>query len=89
MVAVADGDDEVRAGEHHDLAGVHHLAGGGQLLVLDVGHRLEDGEQHVVVALRLGTLVSVDGVLDGEGVEPGQVRDAPEFRLGRLVQAEP
>lgn len=89
VAAVTDGDDEVGAGEDHDLTGVHHLTGRGQLRVLDIGDRLEDGEQDVVVLLDLGPLVSVDGVLDREGVQAEQFGDAREFLLGRFVQAQP
>ncbi len=84
-----DGDDEVLAGEGHQLAGLHHLAGRGQFLVLDVAHGLEDGEQRVAVALHLGALVRVDGVLDGEGVQAEQLREPGELGLRRLVQADP
>ena len=37
------------------------------LLVVDVGDRLEDHEHDVVVDLQLGTLVGLDRVLDGQG----------------------
>ncbi|GAA3058756.1 hypothetical protein GCM10020000_47000 [Streptomyces olivoverticillatus] len=89
MAAMADGDHEVGAGEDHDLAGVDDLAGGGQLLVFDIGDGLEDGEEDVAVALQLGPLVGLDGVLDGQRVEVEHLGDLGELRLGRLVQAEP
>lgn len=38
----ADGDHEVGPGEDHGLAGVDDRTGRGELLVLDVGDRLED-----------------------------------------------
>lgn len=84
-----DGDDEVGAGEAHHLAGLHHLAGGGQFGVLDVVDRLEDGEEGVVVPLQLRPLVRVDRVLHGEGVQPEGGGDPRELGLGRLVQADP
>ncbi|CAM5296412.1 hypothetical protein SPURM210S_04100 [Streptomyces purpurascens] len=89
VAAVADRDDEVGAGEDHDLAGVDDLAGRGQLGVLDIGDGLEDGEEDVAVLLDLGTLVGVDGVLDGERVQTEQFRDAGDLRLARFVQAQP
>lgn len=89
VASVPYGHHEVGPGEDHDLAGVDHLAGGGQFLVLDVGDGLEDGEEDVAVLLDLGALVGVDGVLDGERVQAEQVGDAGELRLGGLVQAEP
>lgn len=89
MPAVADGDDEVGAGEDHDLAGGDDLAGRGEFLVLDVADRLEHGEQDVAVPLHLGALMGLDGVLDGERVQAEQFGDAGELRLGGFVQAEP
>jgi hypothetical protein len=80
---VADRDHELGAEEQHDLAELDGLVG------LDVAGRLEDHEQGVVVDLQLGSLVGVDGVLDGQLV---QVELAPHRReLGRvgLVQADP
>ena len=57
--------------------------------MLDVVDGLEDGEQGVVVALQLGPLVGVDGVLDGQRVQPELLGDTGEFGLGRLVQPDP
>ena len=51
------------ADEHVDLAGLDGV------LLVDVPERLEDEEQRVVVALELGPLVGVDGVLDGQRVQ--------------------
>ena len=76
VAAVPDGDGEVGSGEHHQLAGVHHLAAGGELVVLDVADGLEDGEQDVVVRLDLGALVRVHRVLDGQRVQPERCGDA-------------
>ena len=82
-LAVPDGDDEVRADEHVDLAGLHGV------LRVDVPERLEHQEQRVVVALELGPLVGVDGVLDGEVVQPEGDRHVLELDLAGFVQAEP
>ncbi len=89
VAAVPDGDDEVIAGERHQLAGLHDLARRGELLVLHVAHGLEDGEQYVVVPLHLGALVRVHGVLDGERVQAEQLGEPGELLLRRFVQADP
>lgn len=83
------GHHEVGAREDHDLAGVDDLAGLGEFGVFDVGHRLEDGEQDVAVLLDLRPLVGVDGVLDGDRVQPEQLGDPRELRLGGFVQPQP
>ena len=69
VLAVAHRHDEVRADERHHLAGLDQLDGGGGLVVLDVGHRLEHHEQRVLVALQLGPLLRGDGVLHGQLVQ--------------------
>lgn len=84
-----DGDDEVGAGETHHLAGLHHLAGGGQFGVVDVVDGLEDGEEGVVVALQLRPLVRVHRVLHGQRVQSEGRGDPRELGLRRLVQADP
>lgn len=87
--AVPHRDHEVGAGEDHDLAGLHDLAGVGEPVVLDIADGLEDREQRVVVVLQLGPLMGVDRVLDSEGVEPEQLDNSGEFLLGRLMQSDP
>ena len=93
--AVPDGDHEVGAGEDHQLAGVHDVADGGELLVLDVAAGLEDGEQGAragarrVVPLQLGPLMGLDGVLDGERMQPEELGESGELGLVRLVQPDP
>jgi hypothetical protein len=82
-------DDEVPAGEAHHLTGFDDLAGRREFGVLDVVDRLEDGEQRVVVPFQLGPLVCVDGVLDGQRVQPELRGDTSEFGFRRLVQADP
>jgi hypothetical protein len=89
VLAVPHGDHVVRAEEHHDLAGVDHLAGRGQLLVLHVPRGLEHHEQGFVVVLELGSLVGVDRVLDGQRVQPVLRTDRAELLLRRLVHAQP
>ena len=93
LAAVPDGDDEVPAGEAHHLAGLDDLAGRGELGVLDVVDGLEDGEEGVVVPLQLGPLVGVDGVLDGERVQPELARRSRRTRASvgscSPIQAKP
>ncbi len=69
--------------EHVDLAGLDGV------LLVDVPERLEDEEQAVVVALELGTLVSLDRVLDGQWVQPEDLGDRVQLRLLGLVQTDP
>ena len=82
-LAVADADDEVVAHEEVDLAGLHGV------VLVDVPERLEDEEEAVLVALELGALVGVEGVLDGQRVQPEGHRHVLELGLGRLEQAHP
>ena len=82
-VAVADGHDERRPEEDGDLADVHDL------LVVDVGDRLEDHEHDVVVDLQLGTLVRLDRVLDGQGRQVEVARDGGDVVRRRLLQPDP
>ena len=46
-------------------------------------------EQVGPVAVELGSLVSEEGVLDGQGVQAELVRDDPEVRLVGVMQVEP
>ena len=82
-LAVAHRDDEVPADEHVDLAGLDRV------LLVDVPERLEHEEERVVVALELGTLVGVAGVLDGERVQAERARDEVELVGARVVDADP
>ena len=84
-----DRDHEVRADEDHHLTGLDHLAGAGQLVVLDVTSGLEDREQRVAVPLELGPLMGGDGVLDGERMQREFGCDVGEFRLVGLVEPDP
>lgn len=77
---MADGDDEVGAGEDVQLAELDALVG------LDVAGRAQHGEQHVAVALELGPLVCGDGVLDREVVDPELSRDRAHLPRVRAVQ---
>jgi hypothetical protein len=86
MVAVPDGDHEVAAEEDHDLPGLDDLLAGLRAAVAD---GLEHHEQRVVVALELGPLVGVHRVLDGQLVQPEDLRDPRDLLLGRLVQPDP
>jgi hypothetical protein len=89
VLAVPHGDHVVRPDEDHDLAGVDDLAGRGQPVVLHVPGGGQHHEQDVVVALELGPLVGVDGVLDGQRVQPVVLGDGAQLVLGRRVEPEP
>lgn len=89
LAAVPDGDEEVPAGEAHHLTGLDDLAAGVEPVVVEVVDGLEDREERVVIALQLGPLVGLDGVLHGQWVQPELAGDTGELVLGRLVQADP
>src|SRR5437868_10073616 len=89
VLAVPHGHHEVGAEEDHDLAGADDLAGRGELVVVEVGDALEDHEERVAVPLDLGTLVRLDGVLDGERVQVEDLGQPLDLRGGRLVQTDP
>jgi hypothetical protein len=76
-------DDEGFAHEKEDLAEVDLLG------VLLVPGGLEDDEERVVEHVELGTLVRLDGVLDGQLVEAELLPDRSELLLRRLVKADP
>jgi hypothetical protein len=89
VLTVPDRDDEPRPAEHHHLAGLNHLAGGGQILVRDVPDGLEYGEQRVVVPLELGALVRLGRVLQGQCVQTELLADDGQLAIVRLEQADP
>ena len=86
--AVPYGHHEVGADEHHDLAGGDDLAGGGQLVVVEVGDGLEHHEQRVAVALDLGPLMGLDRVLDGRA-GAGRTRSASHSTSGAAGSCRP
>jgi hypothetical protein len=80
---VAHRHHEVLSDEDVDLAeldglGLVHVAGGAQ-----------DDEERSVVALDLGPLVRLDGVLDGQRVQPELRGHGGELLLGGRVQPDP
>ena len=82
-LAVADGDHEARAGEHHHLAdldrlGAVHVAGG-----------LEHEEQRVAEHLELRALVGVDGVLDRQRVQLEALAHRLDDLGAGVVEADP
>lgn len=89
VVTVPHGDDEVGAHEHHDLAGLDDLAGGGHRLVRHVVDGPQHQEQHVVVAFQLRPLVGVDGVLDHQFVQPERLGHALHLPLVGGEQPDP
>ncbi len=82
-LAVPDGQHEVRADEHVDLAELDLLD------VVEVAGGAQHHEQGVAVAFQLGPLVGDDGVLHRHLVQPELLRDGQELGLGRPVQPDP
>lgn len=80
---MADRDQEVRADEDVKLAELDLLRG------VEVARRAQDDEEGVAVALQLGALVGLEGVLDGELVEVELGGQGVELGLGGAVQADP
>ena len=78
---MADRDQIAAADEQMGLAELDpvadHLGGAG------------DDEQAVAVALQLGPLVGLAGILDGQGVEAELALDDAQLLFGRLQQADP
>ena len=89
VIAVADRDHEVLADEDHDLAGLDDLACQRHRFVRDVLDGFQHQEQRVVVALQLGPLMGVHGVLHGQRVQPEDVCDILHLSLVGLVQPDP
>ena len=82
-VAVADGDQELRPEEEHDLADLDELLGA------EVARRLDDEEEGVAVDLELRALVGADRVLDGQLVQVELAPDRVELLRRRLDEADP
>ena len=78
-----DGEHEVGADEHVDLAEVDLLD------VVEVAGGAQHHEQGVAVAFQLGPLVGDDRVLDGQLVQPELLGHGQQLRLGRPVQPDP
>ena len=87
--AVPHGEDEPVADEDDDGAGLDDLAAVGARVVLDVAERAHGQEQHGLVALELGPLPDVGGVLDGERVEAEDVPEEHELAHARGVHGDP
>nr|BFE74322.1 hypothetical protein GCM10020092_076230 [Actinoplanes digitatis] len=86
---LAYGHDEVLGDEDPGHAGVDDLARVGELGVLDVLRRTHDEERDVLVEFELRPLFLVQHVLDGEGMQAEDLRDAGERLLVRIVQTDP
>lgn len=80
---MADRDQEVRADEDVELGEVDLLLG------VEVAGGAQDDEEGVAVALQLGALMGLQGVLDGEFVEVELGGQGVQFGLRRTVQADP
>ena len=82
-LAVANGDHEVVAEEHQQLAEIDHL------LRIHVARGLQDEKNHVPVDLELRPLVRIDGVLHGQRVQVELAFQRVELLRRRLVQPDP
>jgi hypothetical protein len=80
---VAHRENEVRADEDVDLAELDLL------LLVEVGGGPQDDEQGVAIALELRPLMSDDGILDRELVQPELLGDWPELGVRRAEQTDP
>ena len=89
MLAVANGNDEFGSDEHHDLAGLGDASRRLDRFMGYVVDRLEDGEERVVVPLYLGSLLRVDGIFDGDGVQPEDFSDRVHLFLVGFAKSEP
>ena len=81
--AVAHGDDGRLVDEQHHLAELEDL------VAVDVAGGLEHDEDGVAVAVELGALVGMEGVLDGEGMEVPELGHLVELGLRRVGEADP
>jgi hypothetical protein len=82
-LAVANRDHETGGGEDRELADVDHL------FRVDVARRLDHHVDRLPVGLQLRALMSPDGVLDRQLVQPELLGDRLEFSLTRLEDANP
>jgi hypothetical protein len=80
---VTHGDHEAAGGEHVQLAELDRLG------VVDVARRTKYAEQRLAVALELGALMGLHGVLDRPLMEVELPRDGGELFLAREVQGDP
>jgi hypothetical protein len=76
---VADGDDELRAGEHAHLAELDGLA------LVDVARGSQDQEQRVAVSLELGALVRLDGSPPANAAAASDAMAARCAAFGRMA----
>ena len=83
LVGVPDGDRELGPEEQVQLAELDHLDG------VDVAGGAQHDEGGVAVALQLGPLVLVDGVLDGQLVQVELVGDGVDLVASGAQHADP
>lgn len=88
MLTVPNRHREIGAGEDHEVAGLDDLADRMDF-VWNVADSAQDEEQRVVVAFQLRPLMSVDDVLDGQGVQVEDLGDIGHLVLVRVVQSDP
>ncbi|MPM38375.1 hypothetical protein SDC9_85004 [bioreactor metagenome] len=77
------GDHEVRPGEDVQFAELDFFGR------VEVPGRPQDDEEGVVVAFQLAALVGLDGILDGQFMQPEQVAQLDEIVRVGLIEADP
>jgi hypothetical protein len=82
-LAMADGEYEVAAHEHMDLAEINLFDG------VEVTRGAQHDEQGVAVAFQLRPLMGDDGVLHGQLVQPELPRHGEQLRFRGPVQPDP
>lgn len=80
---MSHGEHEVAADEDMQLPEIDLFG------VVEVARGAQDDEEGAAVALQLGALVGLQGVLDGEGVEVEFRRQGEQFVAAGAVQADP
>ncbi len=87
--AVPHGDREPRPDQHRDVAGLDHLGGVGEPVVLDVARGPQHQPRDVADRLHPGPVAAARGLLGDQLVQAEDLRDRGHRGLVRLVQAEP
>ena len=76
-------DDEVGADERHEFTGFDVGT------LVDVAQGAHDDERHVAVDLELGSLATLEGILDSEGVQLEFTGEVFELVGRRILEADP
>ena len=87
--AVPHRDGEAVTEQHHDVPGVDHLGGVGQLVVLHVPGGAQDQQRDRPVALHCGPVPVGERLFDGQLVEAEGLADRGEHGRAGIVQSQP